>query len=165
MIIFATGFDAITGSFDRIDISGRDGQRLKHKWADGPQTYLGLQIEGFPNMMTLVGPHNAATFCNLPRCIEQNVEWVSDLLAHMRDNGLKRIEATPAAEREWTAHVHETASRLLLTQVDSWMTGVNKNVAGRQKRTFMAYAGGAPKYRQKCEEIAANGYEGFNLSS
>jgi cation diffusion facilitator CzcD-associated flavoprotein CzcO len=164
MIIFATGFDAITGSFDRIDIRGRGGQRLKDKWADGPQTYLGLNVEGFPNMLTLVGPHNAATFCNLPRCIEQNVEWVSDLLAYMRDRRLTRVEATEAAERDWTAHVHETAARLLLTQVDSWMTGVNKNVAGRQKRTFMAYAGGAPKYRQKCDEVVAHGYDGFTLA-
>ena len=164
MIIFATGFDAITGSFDRIDIRGRGGQRLKDKWADGPQTYLGLNVEGFPNMLTLVGPHNAATFCNLPRCIEQNVEWVSDLLAYMRDRRLTHVEATEAAERDWTAHVHETAARLLLTQVDSWMTGVNKNVAGRQKRTFMAYAGGAPKYRQKCDEVVAQGYDGFTLA-
>jgi len=164
MIIFATGFDAITGSFDRIDIRGRGGQRLKDKWADGPQTYLGLNVEGFPNMLTLVGPHNAATFCNLPRCIEQNVEWVSDLLVYMRDRRLTRVEATEAAERDWTAHVHETAARLLLTQVDSWMTGVNKNVAGRQKRTFMAYAGGAPKYRQKCDEVVAQGYDGFTLA-
>ncbi len=164
MIIFATGFDAITGSFDRIDIWGRDGRRLKDKWADGPHTYLGLQIEGFPNMLTLVGPHNAATFCNLPRCIEQNVEWVTDLLRHMRERGLRRIEATAPAEEAWTAHVHDSAARLLLTQVDSWMTGVNKNVAGRQKRTFMAYAGGAPKYRDKCDEVAAQGYEGFALT-
>jgi cation diffusion facilitator CzcD-associated flavoprotein CzcO len=164
MIIFATGFDAITGSFDRIDVQGRDGQRLKDKWAEGPQTYLGLQIAGFPNMLTLVGPHNAATFCNLPRCIEQNVEWVSDLLDYMRQKGLTRVEASAAAERDWTAHVHETAARLLLMQVDSWMTGVNKNVAGRQKRTFMAYAGGAPKYRQKCDEVAAQGYDGFSLA-
>ena len=114
-------------------------------------------------MLTLVGPHNAATFCNLPRCIEQNVEFVSDLLEYMRAKGLTRIEAKPDAEETWTSHVHDTGARLLLTKVDSWMTGVNKNVAGRQKRTFMAYAGGAPKYRQKCEEIAANGYEGFAL--
>ena len=164
MIIYATGFDAITGAFDRIDFRGRNGEKLRDKWADGPHTYLGLNVAGFPNMLTLVGPHNAATFCNLPRCIEQNVEFVSDLLEHMRDKGLTRIEATPDAEETWTTHVHDTASRLLLTKVDSWMTGVNKNVAGRQKRTFMAYAGGAPKYRQKCEEIVANGYEGFALT-
>jgi len=163
MIIYATGFDAITGAFDRIDITGRNGAKLRDKWADGPQTYLGLNIAGFPNMLTLVGPHNAATFCNLPRCIEQNVEWVSDLLTWMRDHGKTRVEATPDAERAWTAHVYETGERLLLTKVDSWMTGVNKNVPGRQKRTFMAYAGGAPKYRQKCDEIAANDYEGFAL--
>jgi cation diffusion facilitator CzcD-associated flavoprotein CzcO len=164
MIVFATGFDAITGAFDRIDIRGRGGRKLKDKWVDGPHTYLGLNVEGFPNMLTLVGPHNAATFCNLPRCIEQNVEWVSDLLEDMRRKGLTRVEARPDAEEAWTAHVHETAAKLLLMAVDSWMTGVNKNVAGRQKRTFMAYAGGAPKYRQKCDEIAANGYEGFVLS-
>jgi cation diffusion facilitator CzcD-associated flavoprotein CzcO len=164
MIIFATGFDAITGAFDRIDIRGCGGARLKDKWADGPKTYLGLQVEGFPNMLTLVGPHNAATFCNLPRCIEQNVEWVSELLSYMRERGLTRVEATASAEAAWTAHVHETAARLLLMQVDSWMTGVNKNVAGRQKRVFMAYAGGAPKYRQKCDEVAAHAYEGFALA-
>ena len=164
MIIYATGFDAITGAFDRIDFRGRNGEKLRDKWADGPHTYLGLNVAGFPNMLTLVGPHNAATFCNLPRCIEQNVEFVSDLLEHMRDKGLTRIEATPDAEETWTTHVHDTAARLLLTKVDSWMTGVNKNVAGRQKRTFMAYAGGAPKYRQKCEEIVAKGYEGFALT-
>jgi cation diffusion facilitator CzcD-associated flavoprotein CzcO len=164
LIIYATGFDAITGAFDRIDFRGREGARLRDKWADGPHTYLGLNVAGFPNMLTLVGPHNAATFCNLPRCIEQNVEFVSDLLGWMRERGKTRIEATAEAEAAWTAHVHETGARLLLTKVDSWMTGVNKNVAGRQKRTFMAYAGGAPKYRQKCEEVAANGYEGFALA-
>ena len=163
MIIYATGFDAITGAFDRIDFQGLGGAKLRDKWADGPHTYLGLNVVGFPNMLTLVGPHNAATFCNLPRCIEQNVEFVSDLLGYMRDKGLTRIEATPEAETAWTAHVYDTGSRLLLTKVDSWMTGVNKNVPGRLKRTFMAYAGGAPKYRQKCEEIAANEYEGFAL--
>ncbi|HEU5095255.1 MAG TPA: NAD(P)/FAD-dependent oxidoreductase [Reyranella sp.] len=163
MIIFATGFDAITGSFDRIDVEGRGGHKLRDKWADGPHTYLGLQSAGFPNLLTLVGPHNAATFCNLPRCIEQNVEWVTDLLKYMRDKGLNRVEATPEAEEAWTAHVHESAAKLLLMSVDSWMTGVNKNVAGRQKRTFMAYAGGAPKYRQRCDEVAGQGYEGFAL--
>jgi cation diffusion facilitator CzcD-associated flavoprotein CzcO len=164
MIIYATGFDAITGAFDRIDIRGKGGQRLKDKWADGPHTYLGLNIAGFPNFLTLVGPHNAATFCNIPRCIEQNVEFVGEMLVHMREKGLKRLEATREAEDEWTAHVYDTGNKLLAMQVDSWITGVNKNVAGRQKRTFMAYAGGAPKYRQKCEEVVARGYEGFALS-
>ena len=164
MIVYATGFDAITGAFDRIEIRGRGGQKLKDKWADGPRTYLGLQSAGFPNMLTLVGPHNAATFCNIPRCIEQNVDWVTDLLRHMTSKGLTRIEATKEAEDAWTQHVHDTAQRMLLMQADSWMTGINKNVPGRNKRTFMAYAGGAPRYREKCEEVAAAGYEGFVLA-
>jgi cation diffusion facilitator CzcD-associated flavoprotein CzcO len=164
MIIYATGFDAITGAFDRIDIRGRAGLRLKDKWAHGPRTYLGLQVAGFPNMLTLVGPHNAATFCNIPRCIEQNVDWVTDLLRHMGQKGYARIEPSAAAEDAWTQHVHESAARLLLLEVDSWMTGVNRNVPGRQKRSFMAYAGGAPKYRERCDEVAARGYEGFVLA-
>jgi cation diffusion facilitator CzcD-associated flavoprotein CzcO len=163
MIVYATGFDAITGGFDRVEFRGREGASLRERWADGPQTYLGLGVAGFPNLLTLVGPHNAATFCNMPRCIEQNVDWVADLLAHMRARGLTRVEASPAAEEAWTAHANEAASKLLATQVDSWMTRVNRNVPGHTKRTFVAYAGGAPKYRAKCEEVAARGYEGFEL--
>ena len=107
MIIYATGFDAITGGFDRIDIRGREGRRLKEKWEDGPQTYLGLQSEGFPNLLTLIGPHNAATFCNMPRCIEQNVDWVTDLLVHMRETGLTRVEP----ERRRRARVDRARER------------------------------------------------------
>jgi cation diffusion facilitator CzcD-associated flavoprotein CzcO len=163
IIIYATGFDAVTGSFDRIDIRGEAGQKLKDKWANGPRTYLGLQIEGFPNLLTLVGPHNAATFCNIPRCIEQNVEWVTDLLRHVRDNDIKRIAPTREAEDTWTEHVYQTAAELLFTKVDSWFMGINPNVPGKDKRTFLLYAGGAPAYREKCDEVAANGYEGFLL--
>src|SRR5512132_3818970 len=108
MIIYATGFDAITGAFDRIDIRGRGGRRLREQSAERPRTYLGLQIEGSPNLFTLVGPHNAATFCNIPRCIEQNVDWVTALIAHMRGQGHTRVEATREAEGEWTQHVHDT---------------------------------------------------------
>ena len=161
MISYASGFDAITGAFDRIDIRGRGGRRLKEKWADGPRTFLGLQVEGFPNLFTLVGPHNAATFCNIPRCIEQNVEWVTALIAHMRARGHVRVEPTAEAEREWTQHVLDTGRRMLFTQVDSWMTGINSNVAGKDKRTFIVYAGGAPKYRERCDDVAARGYAGF----
>ena len=163
MIIYATGFDAITGAFDRIDIRGRGGRRLRDKWAAGPRTYLGLQVEGFPNLFTLVGPHNAATFCNIPRCIEQNVDWVTALLRHMGERRLTRAEPTAAAEGEWTEHVLETGRRMLFTKVDSWMMGINSNVAGKDKRTFMVYAGGAPKYRERCEQVAAAGYAGFTL--
>jgi cation diffusion facilitator CzcD-associated flavoprotein CzcO len=163
MIIYATGFDAITGAFDCIDIRGRGGRRLKDKWAEGPRTYLGLQIEGFPNLFTLVGPHNAATFCNIPRCIEQNVDWVTALLRHMNERGWSRVEPTAEAEREWTEHVLDTGRRMLFTKVDSWMMGINSNVAGKDRRTFMVYAGGAPKYRERCEQVAAAGYAGFEL--
>jgi hypothetical protein len=145
MIVYATGFDAITGAFDRIDIRGRGGRRLKDKWTEGPRTYLGLQVEGFPNLFTLVGPHNAATFCNIPRCIEQNVDWVTALLRHMREKGHARVEPALEAEQGWTEHVLDTGRRMLFTQIDSWMMGINSNVAGKQKRTFMVYAGGRPE--------------------
>jgi cation diffusion facilitator CzcD-associated flavoprotein CzcO len=161
MIIYATGFDAITGAFDRIDIRGTGGRRLRDKWAEGPRTFLGLQTAGFPNMFTLVGPHNAATFCNIPRCIEQNVDWVTALLAWMRAHGHRRVEATEAAERDWTEHVHDTGRRMLFTRVDSWMMGINSNVAGKDRRTFIVYAGGAPRYREACDDVAARGYAGF----
>ena len=163
IIIYATGFDAITGAFDRMDIRGIGGRRLREKWAEGPRTYLGLQVEGFPNLFTLVGPHNAATFCNIPRCIEQNVEWVTALLRYMRERGHVRVEATADAERDWTQHVHDTGRRMLFTQVDSWMMGINSNLPGKQKRTFIVYAGGAPKYREKCDEVTAGGYAGFRF--
>jgi cation diffusion facilitator CzcD-associated flavoprotein CzcO len=163
MIIYATGFDAITGAFDRIDIRGRGGRRLREKWSEGPRTYLGLQIEGFPNLFTLVGPHNAATFCNIPRCIEQNVDWVTALLRHMGERGQVLVEATADAESAWTQHVHDSGRRMLFTQVDSWMMGINSNLPGKQKRTFIVYAGGAPKYREKCDEVAAAAYAGFTF--
>jgi cation diffusion facilitator CzcD-associated flavoprotein CzcO len=161
LIVYATGFDAITGGFDRIEFRGVGGRTLKEKWADGPRTYLGLQVAGFPNLFTLVGPHNAATFCNIPRCIEQNVDWVTALLLHMRARGYSRAEASAEAEAAWTAHVHEAAARMLFTQIDSWMTGINSNLPGRRGRTIMVYAGGAPKYRERCDQVAANDYEGF----
>jgi len=163
MIIYATGFDAITGPFDRIDIRGVGGRALKDKWADGPLTFLGLQIAGFPNLFTLVGPHNASTFCNMTRCIEQNADWVTALLRHMRERGYDRVEPSVEAETGWTAHVHESASRMLFTQIDSWMTGINSNVPTKRGRKVVVYAAGAPKYREKCDAVAANGYEGLLL--
>lgn len=163
IIIYATGFDAVTGAFDKIDIRGEDGQKLKHKWADGPKTYLGLQSAGFPNMLTLVGPHNAATFCNIPRCIEQNVDWVTDLVLYMRDKKWVKVVATREAEEEWTEHVYTTAEKMLFAKVDSWFMGVNKNLAHKQKRRFLLYAGGAPAYREKCNDIAADNYRGFTF--
>ncbi|MDP3248846.1 MAG: NAD(P)/FAD-dependent oxidoreductase [Polaromonas sp.] len=160
-IIYATGFDAVTGAFKRIDIQGKGGTKLADKWKDGPETYLGMQVAGFPNMFMLVGPHNGATFCNIPRCIEQNVEWVSDCIAHMQKQDLQRIETTETAEAAWTNHVYETTQGLLFSGVRSWFVG--SNTPGK-KATFLVYAGGSPAYRQKCEEVVAKGYEGFVMS-
>ena len=160
VIIYATGFDAVTGAFTKIDIRGAGGRALKDKWADGPRTYLGLQTAGFPNLFTVVGPHNGATFCNIPRCIEQNVEWVTDCLRHMREHNYAQIVATPEAEDDWTAHVNEVAEGTLLLDTPSWFVGAN--IPGK-KRTFLMYAGGSPAYRQKCDEVAAQDYAGFVL--
>jgi cation diffusion facilitator CzcD-associated flavoprotein CzcO len=162
MIIYATGFDAVRGSFDRIRIEGADGRLLRDAWADGPCTLLGLQTPGFPNMLTLVGPHNAAGFCNIPRCIEQNVDWVTDLLVYAREQGNTRIEATQPAADTWTEHVYAMADLTLFATTDSWFMGVNQNLP-EKKRTFLAYAGGAPRYRKRCDDVAANNYRGFDL--
>ncbi len=161
VIIYATGFDAVTGAFDRIDVRGTGGMALKEKWAGGPKTHLGLQVQGFPNLLTLVGPHNAATFCNIPRCIEQNVEWVTALMQFMLEHGRTRVEASAEAEAAWTEHVYQTAERMLFSKIDSWFMGINSNVPGKQTRHFLLYAGGAPAYREKCDEVAASGYRGM----
>ena len=163
MIIYATGFDAVTGGFDRIDFRGLGGQTLKDAWAGGPKTFLGIQVPGFPNMFTLVGPHNAASFCNIPRCIEQNVEWVTAMIGHMQAEGLEYAAAEADAAEAWTEHVHESAERMLYTKVDSWFMGINRNLTGHDKRVFLLYAAGAPAYREKCDEVADQGYAGFEL--
>ncbi|HEU4431559.1 MAG TPA: NAD(P)/FAD-dependent oxidoreductase [Myxococcota bacterium] len=163
VLIYATGFDAVTGPLARIDIRGTNGLRLIDKWGDGPRTLFGIQISGFPNLMTLVGPHNAATFCNIPRCIEQNVEWVTALVRHLRERGLTRVEASPRAEDEWTRHVYDVAEQTLMSKTDSWFTGFNPNLPDK-KRTFYAYAGGSPAYRARCDASAAGGYAEFQLS-
>jgi hypothetical protein len=109
----------------------------------------------------IAGPHSAATFCNMPRCIEQQVDWITALLGHTDATGHARVVPSRAAQEEWTAHVHDAASRMLLTKVDSWFTGINSNLSKRRGRTVLIYAGGAPAYRQRCDEVAANGYEGL----
>jgi cation diffusion facilitator CzcD-associated flavoprotein CzcO len=162
MIIYATGFDAITGSFDRIDIRGVDGLRLKDRWAGGPRTYLGVLVEGFPNMMMLMGPHTALG--NIPRSIEYNVEWVTGLIGHMQERNLTRTEATPAGVASWTDHVKSLGVGLLSNEVNSWMTGINTNVEGKQNRIIARYSGSAPAYRARCDEVAANGYQELALA-
>ena len=160
VIIYATGFDAVTGPLNRIDIRGAGGLSLREKWADGPRTYLGIQSAGFPNLLTLVGPHNGATFCNMPRCIEQNVEWVTDCLKYMREKGYERIAADAEAEEAWTNHTNELAVGTLMSETPSWFFGAN--IEGK-KRAVLMYLGGAKAYREKCDAVAANGYEGFKL--
>ncbi|MSP76406.1 MAG: NAD(P)/FAD-dependent oxidoreductase [Rhodospirillaceae bacterium] len=162
IIIYATGFDAITGSFDRIDIRGAGGQRLKDKWTGGPKTYLGVQVEGFPNMMMLMGPHTALG--NIPRSIEYNVEWVTGLIRHMRAHNLTRVDARPAGVKSWTDHVIALGEGLLSNEVDSWMTGINRNVDGKQVRTVARYSGSAPAYRARCDVVAADGYRELALA-
>ena len=156
MIIYATGFDAVTGSFDRIDIRGVDGQRLKDKWQDGPQTFLGVLVAGFPNMLMIVGPHTALG--NIPRSIEYNVDWVTGLIRYAGEHGLTRVEATEAAVNSWTDHVRSLGVGLLSNEVNSWMTGVNRNVDGKQTRIIARYSGSAPAYRARCDEVAADDY-------
>jgi len=119
---------------------------------------------GFPNLLTIVGPHNASTRCNIPRCIEQNVDWAYDLIRYARDRNVMRFETTPEAEADWSAHIEELAEGLLYTLVDSWMTGVNTNVEGRNVRRVLQYQGGAPQYREHCDAVAKAGYKGMVLA-
>jgi len=156
IIIYATGFDAITGSFDRIDIRGVDGASLKEKWKDGPQTFLGILVDDFPNMLMVMGPH--AGLGNLPRAAEYSADWATGLIRFARDRGLTRIEATAAGATAWTDHVIASSQGLLFAEVDSWMTGINRNVEGKNVRRIMRYSGGHPAFRERCEAVAAAGY-------
>ena len=163
IIIYATGFDAITGAFDRIEFVGSDGRKLADKWIDGPITYLGLQSAGFPNLLTLAGPQGGSVATNFPRGIEEAVDWATALIKHLREKGYSHIEATQEAEDEWTDHVKETYTYSLLGTTKSWFTGYNSNVAGHDKLRYMIYNGGAPRYRQWLTQVAENGYRGFEL--
>jgi len=162
IIIYATGFDAITGAFDRIDIRGVDGVSLKEKWQDGPQTFLGILVDGFPNMLMVMGPH--AGLGNFPRAVEYSADWVTRLIQFACERGLTRIEATAAGAIAWTNHVIASSEGLLFTEVDSWMTGINRNVEGKQVRRIMRYSGGHPKFRERCEAVVAEGYRELSLA-
>jgi len=162
VIIYATGFDAITGAFDRIDIRGVDGVSLKEKWQDGPQTFLGILVDGFPNMLMVMGPH--AGLGNFPRAAEYSADWATGLIRFARDRGLTRIEATAAGAAGWTDHVIAASEGLLFTEVDSWMTGINRNVEGKHVRRIMRYSGGHPKFRERCEAVVADGYRELTLA-
>jgi cation diffusion facilitator CzcD-associated flavoprotein CzcO len=162
VIIYATGFDSITGAFDRIDIRGIDGVKLKEVWRDGPQTYLGVFAAGFPNLLMAMGPH--AGLSNYTRTAEYSVEWITGVISFAIERGLTRIDATPAAVAEWTEHVFALGQGLLMNEVGSWMTGVNRNVEGKQVPRIMRCSGGHPAYREHCDAVAAAGYAKLTLS-
>lgn len=160
VIVYSTGFDSFTGAFDRIDIRGPDGGRLRDKWAAGPETYLGLLVSGFPNMIMLAGPQSAAT--NFPRGAELAVDWATPLIEYMREHGYRRFEADADAEAQWVEHVKEMYEGLLLRTAKSWITGYNSNIDGHEygKTRYNIYNGGGPKYAQRLHEVAAADYEG-----
>ncbi|MQA00863.1 MAG: NAD(P)-binding protein [Dehalococcoidia bacterium] len=162
IIVFATGFDAMTGTFFKIDIRGRDGEALKDKWAEGPKTYLGLAAAGFPNMFMITGPGSPSVLSNMPVSIEQHVEWICDFIEHLREHDAEVAEAEREAEAAWVDHVNEAAEMTLFPLANSWYLGAN--IPGKP-RVFMPYPGGVGNYREKCDEVAADGYEGFTLGA
>lgn len=161
VIIYATGFDAVTGSFSAVDFRGINNRSLTDEWSDGLQTFLGLTVKSFPNMFMIMGPHQM--FGNIPRSIEYAVGWVAEFIEYCVDNKIAVAEATEDGVDAWTKHVHECAQGLLANEVDSWMTGVNKNVAGKQKRSIARYNGPAPGYRKRCDDVKARGYSDLKL--
>ena len=163
IIVFATGFDGMTGSLLKMDIRGRDGVSLKDAWAAGPRNYLGLQVAQFPNMFMITGPGSPSVLCNMPVAIEQHVEWITDCIAHLRKAGLTRIEPKEEAMDFWVAEVNAAANATVLPQAKhSWYLGAN--IPGKP-RVFMPYAGGMAHYRKICSDVAAKNYEGFKLSA
>lgn len=165
LIVYATGFDAITGAFDQIDIVGSDGVRLRDKWRGDPATYLGLMAHGFPNLLMVAGPQSVSGSTNFPRAIETGVDWIARLLAHVRARGVTRLEPLQAAEEAWGETVRHTQSRLLLKNSRGWFTGYNANVAGHEagKPRHIAYWGGSPRYAAQLQEVEGAGYRGFEM--
>jgi cyclohexanone monooxygenase len=159
-IVYATGFDAMTGALLNIDIRA-DGMTLRRKWEAGPRTYLGLMTAGFPNMFMITGPGSPSVLSNMMVSIEQHVDWIADCVAYLRSRGVDCIEATEAAEDAWVAHGNEVAHKTLYPLANSWYMGVN--IPGKPQ-VFMPYIGGVGAYRDICDEIAADGYRGFTLS-
>lgn len=161
MIVCATGYDAMTGAINRINIVGRNNQTLKEKWSGGPRSYLGLMSHGFPNLFTVTGPGSPSVLSNMLVSIEQHVEWIDDCLKYLQENNIATIEAELEAEDKWIEHANEIAAPLFISKGNSWYVGAN--VPGKP-RVFMPYIGGVGAYRLKCEEVVRNGYEGFVLN-
>ncbi|HEX8967410.1 MAG TPA: cyclohexanone monooxygenase, partial [Chloroflexota bacterium] len=161
-LVFATGFDAMTGALLAIDIHGVGGAALNSSWADGPRAYLGIAIAGFPNLFTVTGPGSPSVLSNMIVSIEHHVDWIAECIRYLREHGFQRIEATLEAQDAWVQHVNDLASATLYPLANSWWIGAN--IPGKP-RVFMPYVGGVGAYRQKCDEIAAQGYTGFSLTS
>ena len=160
-IVFATGYDAMTGTFFNIDIAGREGRQLREKWSEGPTTYLGVATADFPNMFMITGPQSPSVLSNMPVSIEQHVEWISDFIEYLREHAIDVVDADPQAEVDWVQHVSDIADQTMYMLADSWYLGAN--IPGKP-RVFMPYAGGVGPYRERCDDIAANSYEGFVMS-
>ena len=163
VLVLATGFDAMTGALTRIDVRGRAGRLLRDDWADGPRTFLGIGVEGYPNLFVCVGPGSPGVLATYPPQIELQVGWIVDLIGHLVDHGLHRAEAERAAQDAWCDHVNQIAEGTMFTAAscNSWYNG--QNIEGKP-RVFLPYVGGLPAYMDRCNEVAAHGYEGFVLT-
>lgn len=161
VLVLATGFDAMTGPLLAMGVQGRDGLTLNEKWSDGPQTYLGITVHGFPNLFTITGPQSPSVLYNMPLAIEDHVDLATDAIAYLDEHGLATIEATKQAEDNWVAHANQKAEESLLPEANSWFMG--SNIPGKPRRC-MVYVGGAPQYRSICQEVVDAGYRGFELS-
>jgi cation diffusion facilitator CzcD-associated flavoprotein CzcO len=159
-IVFATGFDAMTGALVNVDIEGRGGLTLKQKWQDGTRTYLGIMVHGFPNLFTITGPASPSVFSNMMISIEQHVDWIADCLVHMREQGKGSVEAEREAEDSWVEHNTEAGNATLFPLANSWYMGAN--VPGKP-RVLMPYIGGVGVYREECDAIVSEGYRGFAM--
>jgi cation diffusion facilitator CzcD-associated flavoprotein CzcO len=155
VIVYATGFDAVTGALTAVDFQGVAGQKLAEQWEAGPRTFLGMFINGFPYMSMVLGPHSM--FGNIPRSIEYAAEYITKFIKHCQKNEIEYWEATPEAVEEWTKHVYQCAEGLLSNEVDSWMTGVNKNLKHKQKRIVARYNGPVQGFRKRCEDVRGIG--------
>lgn len=166
VIVFATGFDAILGGFDRMDIQGRGGRRLRDEWRDGPNTYLGMLVNGFPNLLIATGPQSASASANYPRGIELMVDWCTGLIKYAEEHGVRTFEATLDAQTDWSEHVKSMYSIVLMRKAKSWFTGYNSNIEGREhgKTRYLVYNGGQPRYRRRITRVADAGYTGVEFT-
>lgn len=161
-LIYATGFDAVTGPISAVDFRGVDGVKITDTWSSGPRTFLGFLCHGFPNMMMVMGPHQM--FGNIPRSIEYAVNWIGTFIEYCDKNNITRVEARQEKVEDWTNHVFDCAKGLLANEVDSWMTGVNKNVKGKQHRIIARYQGPGPGFRKRILDVADRDYEDIDMS-